>query len=208
MIKIDKQSNKIDKLILDNKKQSEKIQKLLNYAKNTNDTLHEVKDENIELKDDINNLNENLTEVREVFYENLEKNVPTPENIYNLHEFTLLQYKNDLNIFKFMRGTKKYINNILNDNYNVIIKKVNANPINLFARLKEKIIKENKNEINNIKSNYKLTINEKKEIIKEIKNNPKIKIKYNTIEINNIQLEDLLNKIKDCDNEKYNVEIP
>lgn len=213
---LSQKDDKIDNLIIENKKQSEKIDKqseeinkLLNYAKDTNDTLHEVKEENIELNDNINELNENLTEVREVFYENLDRNVPTPENLNNLHEFILLQYKNDMNTFKFIRGTKKYISTISNNNeFNLIIRKINANPINLYARFKEKTKKDLKEELNKIKKNNDYLREEKNKMMNDLKDNPKIKITYNTIKINNIELNELLNKIKECDNDKYNVEIP
>ena len=73
-----------------------------------------------------------------------------------------------------------------NEGYNLIIESFNANPINLFARFKEKNIKDIKECINYIKLNKELTINEKKEQIQEIKDNLEIKIKYNTIIINNL----------------------
>ena len=230
--KIDEQSCKIDDLMEENKKQTKKIddqsKKIDDLLKRTgdiynqnedlkedvdelNENVEDLKEQNDDLKEDVEDLNENINDVREAFYENLNSRVPNPENYQNQHEFTLLQTKTDLTELNFLRGSvshnTKQINKRLKD-INLVNRQYNANPINLFIRFKSIIKEDNDKARKEIRANKQLSREQKKELLEKLKNNPPIKITYNTIRLNGVTVEQLLTKIKECDDERFNVDIP
>ena len=186
---IDKQSEKIDK-------QSAQIEELLGYAK-------ETKEQNEELKDTMDDIKDTMEDIKDAFKETADRSVPNSPNENERHEFILLQHKELLNKFKFIRGIQKYNESkILKkySEYNIIKRDFNANPIQLFKQFKE-----------TIKENYKL---EKAKITanKNLKNKMQLKrevdkIKFigNDLELQyNYTLNDLLDELTQVCNERFN----
>ena len=181
--KIDELKDSINKQREENRKETEERKKqyeeLLKHAKNTNEKLNEVKEQNVNLSEDINEINEkldeakedieNLTdkveEVRDEFRENTEHINPPPEDVNDMHMFIVLQYQNELNKFKIIRGQNKYLDKTVTKGMNIVIeKRYHPNPIDAFTALKDKVKKLDKNTINKIKDDFKnksISINEK-----------------------------------------------
>ena len=191
--------------------QDKKINEMLKKLDHSIEQNDEMLNDMSELKYQNDDLNDNINDIRETFYENLEDRVPKPEEEKETHEFTLLQYKNNENEFKFLRGksssNSKTIKKLFND-VNVITRKYNANPINLFSRLKDKVKQDLKEERKLIRKRKDINKEQRDKILDDLKNKPTIKITYNSIVINKITLNDLLDTIQSCDDERFNVEIP
>ena len=201
--------DKIDELIQENKKQSDKIDELLKHAKETKEQLDETKEQNEELHDKVDDMNDNINDIKETmndmkdaFKETADRSVPSPKNKNERHEFILLQHKELLNIFKFIRGIQKLNDSKINkkySEYNIIKREYNANPIQLYKMFKE-----------TVKDNYKL---EKQKITdnKQLKNKLKLKkevekIKFmgNNFELQyNYSLNDLLDELTNICNTKF-----
>jgi hypothetical protein len=208
-----KQSKKIDK-------QSEEIRELLKHSKYTINKLDDISDENKELITNIDNLNDNIgslndkvEELRDDFKESLEDVNPRPENENNVHMFTLLQYKNNLNCFRIVRGQNKYLAGITKQDMNILIDRTyNPNPIDLFNYIKDtvrNIISSKREKIREDYNNKSIDRETKNNQLKELKNNPLISIKYNTITINeNYSTNKLIDLINKCDNVRRDVDIP
>ena len=202
-IKINFLSMKDDKI--DNL--SNKIDELLGYSK-------DIKEQNEDLSIDINELTFKVEEVREEFKVNIEYINPPLDDTTKIHMFTLLQYKNETNKFKIIRGQDKYLTNKITNEMNVIIeKKYNPNPIDLFTTFKDRINDNNNIIKQNIMNNRKLkliTTDEKRNLLQELREEPPIKITYNTITINIIKssIDELLQIINECDDIRRNTKIP
>ena len=201
--------DKIDELIQENKKQSDKIDELLKHAKETKEQLDETKEQNEELHDKVDDMNDNINDIKETmndmkdaFKETADRSVPSPKNKNERHEFILLQHKELLNSFKFIRGIQKLNDSKINkkySEYNIIKREYNANPIQLYKMFKE-----------TVKDNYKL---EKQKITdnKQLKNKLKLKkevekIKFmgNNFELQyNYSLNDLLDELTNICNTKF-----
>lgn len=207
---------KIDELIQENKKQSEKIEELLGYTKETkkqneemketmndmSDTMNNMNDTIGDMNDTIDDMNDDINNIKDAFKETSDRSVPSPKNENERHEFILLQHKELLNSFKFIRGIQKLNDFKINkkySNYNIIKREYNANPIQLYKMFKE-----------TVKDNYKL---EKQKITenKQLKNKLKLKkevekIKFlgNNFELQyNYTLNDLLDELTNICNEKF-----
>ena len=176
--------------------QSRKIDELLGYAR-------ETKEQNEELKDTMEDIKDTMEDIKDAFKETADRSVPNSPNENERHEFILLQHKELLNKFKFIRGIQKYNESkILKkySEYNIIKRDFNANPIQLFKQFKE-----------TIKENYKL---EKAKITanKNLKNKMQLKrevdkIKFigNDLELQfNYTLNDLLDELTQVCNERFN----
>ena len=196
--------------------QTKKIDELLRYAKETKEQNEEIKEQNEEMKetiddmnDTMNNMNETIDDmnddinnIKDAFKETADRSVPSPKNENERHEFILLQHKELLNSFKFIRGIQKLNDSKINNkysNYNIIKREYNANPIQLYKMFKE-----------TVKYNYKI---EKQKITdnKQLKNKLKLKkevekIKFtgNNFELQyNYTLNDLLDELTNICNEKF-----
>ena len=201
--------DRIDELIQENKKQSEKIDELLNCAKETKDTMDDMNDTIDDMNytmnnmnDTMNDMNEDMNNIKDAFKETSDRSVPSPKNENERHEFILLQHKELLNSFKFIRGIQKLNDSKINkkySEYNIIKREYNANPIQLYKMFKE-----------TVKDNYKL---EKQKITdnKQLKNKLKLKkevekIKFtgNNFELQyNYSLNNLLDDLTNICNEKF-----
>ena len=188
--------NKIDNL-------NKKIDELLNYGKQTTEKLNEIHEQNEELKDTIDDLNDNVSDIKEAFKETADRSVPNPIDDNERHEFILLQHKDLINRFKFIRGIQKYNDSKIQkkySEYNIIKREYNANPIQLFKLFKDTIKEYYKLEKSKITANKQLK--NKTKLKKEIE---KIKFIGNDIELQyNYTLDDLLNKITEINNERFN----
>jgi len=208
--------DRIDEQFKTINEQSKKIDELLRYAKETKEQNEEIKEQNEEMKetiddmnDTMNNMNETIDDmnydinnIKDAFKETADRSVPSPKNENERHEFILLQHKELLNSFKFIRGIQKLNDSKINNkysNYNIIKREYNANPIQLYKMFKE-----------TVKENYKL---EKQKITnnKQLKNKLKLKkevekIKFtgNNFELQyNYSLNDLLDELTNICNEKF-----
>jgi hypothetical protein len=192
---IDKQSEKLDK-------QSEEIQELLKYAKETKEQNEEMQDTMEEMKDNIDNLNDTMDDIKDAFKDTAERSVPSPKKENEQHEFILLQHKELLNHFKFIRGIQKLNESKINtkySEYNIIKREYNANPIQLYKMFKD-----------TLKDNYKL---EKQKIInnKKLKNKTQLKKEVEKIKFNgnnfelqyNYTLNNLMDELTNICNEKF-----
>jgi hypothetical protein len=186
---IDKQSEKIDK-------QSAQIEELLGYAK-------ETKEQNEELKDTMEDIKDTMEDIKDAFKETADRSVPNSTNENERHEFILLQHKELLNKFKFIRGIQKYNESkILKkySEYNIIKRDFNANPIQLFKQFKETIKENYKLEKAKITANKNLK--NKTQLKKEV---DKIKFIGNDLELQyNYTLNDLLDDLTKVCNERFN----
>ena len=206
---INEMKQTIDKQSEENKKQSKQIEELLGYAKKTNeqnkhlsDTVNNLNDSVDDMKDDINDLKDNIEDIKDAFKDTADRSVPNPTDDFERHEFILLQHKDLLHNFKFIRGIQKYnetkIQNKYNE-YNIIKREFNANPIQLFKMFKETVKENYKLEKNKITANKNLK--NKTQLKKEVE---KIKFNGNDIVLQyNYTLNDLLDEIIKVNNEIY-----
>ena len=154
------------------------------------------------MNDNINDITEPMNDMKDAFKETSDRSVPSPKNENERHEFILLQHKELLNSFKFIRGIQKLNESNINkkySEYNIIKREYNANPIQLYKMFKE-----------TVKDNYKL---EKQKITdnKQLKNKLKLKkevekIKFtgNNFELQyNYSLNNLLDDLTNICNEKF-----
>ena len=201
--------DRIDELKQEIKDQSKKIDELLNCAKETKDTMDDMNDTIDDMNytmnnmnDTMNDMNEDMNNIKDAFKETSDRSVPSPKNENERHEFILLQHKELLNSFKFIRGIQKLNDSKINkkySEYNIIKREYNANPIQLYKMFKE-----------TVKDNYKL---EKQKITdnKQLKNKLKLKkevekIKFtgNNFELQyNYSLNNLLDDLTNICNEKF-----
>ena len=216
--KIDEQSKKIDEVLKENKEQSKKIDDLLNYGKKTTEKLDEVQEDLNGMSEEFENLNEQFDDLHEQFddlhekvddikdsyKETANRSVPEPKSNKKKGMFVLLQYKVNINKFKFIGGMKQYTDKILEndyeDEYNLIEYDYNVNPIALFNKFKEivkdelKVTKEAIKNDNTLKGR-KLKLKKEAEKIKFINTNLEL--------MNGFTLNDLINKLKEISNLKF-----
>lgn len=194
---------KIDELIQENKKQSAQIDELLGYAKKTAEQNEDIKEQNEDLKDTMEDLKDTMEDIKDAFKETADRSVPNPNNENERHEFILLQHKELDYKFMFIRGIQKLNENKISskyNEYNIIKREYNANPIQLFKQFKESMKEYYKIEKEKIKNNKKLK--NKKELKKEVE---KIKFCGNKLELQfNYTLNDLLNDLTKVCDERFN----
>jgi uncharacterized protein YoxC len=200
---------KLDEMKQTIDKQSAQIDELLGYAKKTveqNEELKETVDdmnETVEdMKDNMEDMKDNLDDIKDAFKETADRSVPSPKKSDERHEFILLQHKELINKFKFIRGIQKYNESKITktySEYNIIKREFNANPIQLFKQFKETIKEEYKLEKSKITANK--TLKNKNQLKKNVE---KIKFTNNDLELQfNFTLDDLLNKFIEVANKKY-----
>ena len=200
--KIDNLNKKIDK-------QSEEIQELLKYAKETKVQLEENTEQNGELLDKVDEMNDNISDIKdtmddmkESFKDTADRSVPSPKKKNERHEFILLQHKELLNNFKFLRGIQKLNESKINtkySEYNIIKREYNANPIQLYKMFKN-TVKENYTIAKKIITNNKKLKN-KTQLKKEVE---KIKFNGNNFELQyNYTLTNLIEELTNICNEKF-----
>jgi uncharacterized protein YoxC len=184
-------------------KQSNEIKELLNYAKDTKEQNNELLDNIEDLNNTVDELNDNVSDIKEAFKETANRSVPNPIDNNERHEFILLQHKELIHRFKFIRGIQKYNDSKIQKKYieyNIIKREYNANPIQLFKLFKDTIKEYYNLEKAKITANKQLK--NKTKLKKEIE---KIKFIGNDIELQyNYTLNDLLNKITEINNKRFN----
>ena len=194
--KIDKQSNEIKELLNYAKDTKEQNNELLDNIEDLNNTFDDIKEQNDDLKD-------TMDDIKEAFKETADRSVPNPIDDNEQHEFILLQHKDLIHRFKFIRGIQKYNDSKIQKKYieyNIIKREYNANPIQLFKLFKDTIKEYYNLEKAKITANKQLK--NKTKLKKEIE---KIKFIGNDIELQyNYTLNDLLNKITEINNERFN----
>ena len=228
--KIDDLNKKFDKYAEESKKQAEEskkrdeeqkkqIEELLKFAKNTkeqnndlNDNIKEVRDEVEDLKEEVKETAEKVEEVREEFKKQREHINPPPGNDENIHMLVLLQYPEENNKLRIIRGQNKHLDKKITQDMNIIIdKKYHPNPIDAFTILKEDIKKLNSTAKDKIRSDFKnktISREEKNELLEDHRMFPSITIKYNTIILNYKKISlnefiELVNKCTDLGKETY-----
>ncbi len=192
---------------------NEKIEELLNYAKTgvknqekMKNTMGDMQDDINNLTDDIENLTDKVEEVRDEFREQREHINPPENNNDDIHMFVLLQYPNEMDKFRIIRGQNKHLDKSITKDMNIVInKRYNPNPISCFTALKDKVKKLDKEESKKIKDLYKnktISREDKNDLLNDHKNFPAISIKYNTININykKITLNDFIEIVNKCAN--------
>jgi len=202
--KIDEQTKKIDELLKETKGQTKQIEELLNYGRTTNEKLDEVQEELQETNEKLDDVQEHFDdlldavgEIKNAFEDTANRSVPNPKSEKDRSEFVLLQYKANINKFKFLRGMKEYndkkIENQYEDEYNLIVRDYNANPMQLFKKFKCIVQEEYKQAKRDIKNNNHLK-GKKMRLKREAE---KIKFNATNLELkNNYTLDDLLYKLK------------
>ena len=205
--KIDEQSKKIDSLFDDNKElknkidkqskkmdeQSKQIDEILGYARDTktkleetNEKVEELHETVDELHDQNEDLHEKVDELRDTVRDRNAKVNIDPEDTTKIDSYALFRVKEDK--YRILCGQIKYVQRHLrnvNENDILIQSSYNPNPKTMFIRVKEKI-------------------NE------HIQNGEKwIKTRYKTIIIQEMKYENqLIELVKQCDNERSNLDIP
>jgi len=188
---------------------TKKVDELLGYAKDTNEKLdetkHQLEDVQIQLddaRDERDEIHDKIEDIKDIFKEVSNRSVPNPENMLKRSEFILLQSKTNDNEFTFIRGIQYYngprVNKKYADEYNIIKREYNANPIQLYNSLKENVKAEYKAEKIRIRANKKL---KNKRVL--YRNLEKIKFKSNTISIERMTLNELLDRIESIANTKF-----
>ncbi len=213
--KIDELNKKIDKQSEDFKKRDEdqkrQIDDLIRYAKTGIDNQEEMKHTMGDMQNDIDHLTEEVKEttekveeVREEFKKQREHINPPPENDDDIHMLVLLQYPNEQDKLRIIRGQNKHLDKKITQDMNIIIdKKYHPNPIDAFTILKDEIRKLNKEAKDKIRSDFKNKIisrDEKNDLLEDHKNSPAIMIKYNTIHLNykKITLNEFIELVNKC----------
>ena len=213
---IDKQSAQIDELLgyakktveknEELKEQKEELYEKVDYMKeNMEDMKENMEDmkENMEdMKENMEDMKENMEDIKDAFKETADRSVPSPKKSNERHEFILLQHKELINKFKFIRGIQKYNESKITktySEYNIIKREFNANPIQLFKQFKETVKEEYKLEKAKITANK--TLKNKNQLKKNVE---KIKFTNNDLELQfDFTLDDLLNKLIEVANKKY-----
>ena len=202
--------NKIDEVLKnnkdilnENKEQSKQIEELLNYCKKTTNKLDEVQDELNEMAEEFEDLHEKVDKMKDAFEDTANRSVPDPEDEDLKSEYILLQCNENLNEFVFIRGIKEYndkkIVNRYNEDYKIVAREFNANPIQLF-KLFKKIVEEEFKEAKRAIINNK-TLKNKMKLRREVE---KIKFSSNKLELkNNFTMGQLLLKIKKISEMKF-----
>ncbi len=139
---IKEKDDKIDRLEKKIDSQSEQIAELLGYAKETTETLHEVRDDLTETKEEVKIAKSYLEE--KSFTSTL-----NPKNDKLHHYFAATTYTNsdDEQIVKFISGQKQYVDKMISkrvkeDNHQIIIKPFyQANGIDLRQNVHDEFIK-------------------------------------------------------------------
>lgn len=198
------QNEKIDK-------QSNDIKELLKFAKNTNekltdanDNINDMQNEVDNLTEEVNKTNEKVEEVREEFKKQREHINPPPENDDDIHMLVLLQYPNEQDKLRIIRGQNKHLDKKITQDMNIIIdKKYHPNPIDAFTILKDEIRKLNKEAKDKIRSDFKnktISRDEKNDLLEDHRDFPAIVIKYNTIHLNykKITLNEFIELVNKC----------
>jgi hypothetical protein len=178
------------------------IDELLNYAKETKEQNEDLKDKIDDLNDNMEDINENMEDIKDAFKETANRSVPNPIDENERHEFILLQHKEFMNKFKFIRGIQKLNESQIKTkykDYKTIKREYNANPIQLYKLFKSTIKEQYKIEKNNIKnSKLKNKIALKDQV-------DKIKFNGNDLELRfGYTLNDLLDELTRVCNEKFN----
>jgi hypothetical protein len=200
------------------KDQNKQIEELLNYGRTTstkldavqvelhetNEKLDDMQEELLETSEKLDEVQENFDdlqeavgEIKNAFEDTDNRSVPNPKSEKDRSEFVLLQYKANINKFKFLRGMKEYndkkIENQYEDEYNLIVRDYNANPMQLFKKFKEIVTEEYKKAKIEIKNNNQLK-GKKMRLKREAE---KIKFNATNLELkNNYTLDNLLDKLK------------
>jgi hypothetical protein len=209
---------KIDELRNDINKQREEMktqyEELLKFAKTGVKNQEEMKNTMEDMQEDIENLTDKVEEVRDEFREQTEHINPPPEDDDDIHMFVLLQYPNEMDKFRIIRGQNKHLDKSITKDMNIVIdRRYHPNPIDAFTALKDKIKKLDKEETKKIKDLYKnktISRDDKNDLLDDHKSFPAISIKYNTININykKITLNDFIELVNKCANLGKETHIP
>jgi hypothetical protein len=208
--KIDEQTKQMTAILKENKDQTKQIEELLKYGKTTTETLQEVKEELVDVKEELIEVTDNydtladkVEVVIDIVQEISDRSVPTPEDENQRSEFVLLQRQENLDHFTFIRGIKEYnqsrLENRYAQDYNIIIREYNANPIQLYKLFKS-IVKEEYSE-----AKREITQNQYlKNKIQLKREAEKIQFHNNKFElVNDYSLDELLDKLKEVSELKF-----
>lgn len=202
---------KIDELKKQFEDSKRQIDDLIRYAKTGIDNQEEMKHTMGDMQNDIDHLTEEVKEttekveeVREEFKKQREHINQPPENDDDIHMLVLLQYPNETDKLRIIRGQNKHLDKKITQDMNIIIdKKYHPNPIDAFTILKDEIRKLNKDAKDKIRSDFKnktISRDEKNDLLEDHKESPAIMIKYNTIHLNykKITLNEFIELVNKC----------
>jgi hypothetical protein len=182
--------------------QAKRIEELLNYGKKTTEKLDEVKEELNDMSEEFENLNEQFDDLHEkvddmkdAFEETANRSVPDPEKETDKSEYILLQSRDNFNEFIFIRGIKKdspigqsralrcsyndkKMINRYNEDYEIVAREFNSNPIQLL-KLFKKIVKDELKETRDAIKNNKTLKGQKMRLKKKLKKLKLVVIKLN-----------------------------
>ena len=198
---LDETSSKLDETLEQNGDLKSSVENLNNNIGDLNENITDLNSDINDLNNDIGDMKEKIDDIKSNFKETANRSVPDPKESNKKSEFILLQHKEHLNIFKFIRGIQVYNDKKIKkyeEEYNIIKREYDANPIQLYSRFKETIKEEYVLEKLIIKENKKLK--NKRQLYKELE---KIKFIRNTFTTNNLSLDELLNKIDQVYNDKF-----
>ena len=176
---------------------NEKIDNLLKLANLTLEDLDETKQQ-------LDDINGKMDDVIDTLKDTCDLVSIPSDNPKERSEFILIQNKDNLNEFKFIRGIKETneirIKKLFNGNYNVIKREYDANPITLFKTIKSHVNYENRLLKKSIHKRGML-LSSKEQAFDKIK---KIQIKCNDIVLSNgFELNDLYALIENIANNKF-----
>ena len=184
-------------------------EKVTNISHQNDKIIHQ----NSDLSYQNNHLINEVDDIKNVLQDILPDRSPKPPKQDDYHYFMLFKSNIEDNTYQCIKAQSKYIDKKIKmmDDYSVIISKsYNANPIDMFNRFKD-INKKDFNIIkNDIRAQKQLSSDEKKLLLDNLKKHPPIRVFRSTIIINPelISEQEMIEKIEECDNEKFNVDIP
>jgi uncharacterized coiled-coil protein SlyX len=212
--------DKIDHLIKENKEQSNKIDELLKQSRSILsqniellDEVHETKETSEHLEIKVEQLTDKVEDVREVLQNTLEDRNQRPESPKLRHQFVLLKFKNENNLYKVIRGQAKRVTSqvrrLSNTCDTIMFCQYDPNPIDMFNRFREVVRKDNAT-LRSVITRMRISREEKAARRQQLREKPPVKIDGTSITLNLdlINQDDFVNKINQCIDDKYNVAIP
>lgn len=196
--------------------QSAEIKNLLSYTK---DTVHELSEARLDIKDannNINKLNDKVEECREIIIDRMEEHTINPSSTTKLQYFTCLQHPDWNNVLYAIRSQKSNIKKQIkaHSDWDIIIKPIeDPNSIKMFNRFRDRvnsIEKSWKTEIRMLYCEGEFDKDTRDAKLQYIIDNPLISINRNNIEFDTgrISLKKIIKLMKDTSFERFKLSVP
>ena len=218
--KVDEQTKKINDLLSRTDHIIGQNDDLKDQNKDLKEEVLTIKDQNEDLKSNVDELLETndklevkVDAIRDVLYDALEDRNQKAEDPNEQHQFALLKKNGSSNEYKVIRRqshTMKYKIAEMRHEWTAVINcEDDPNPITMYRRFKELVDSEILEKMKKI-SKMKLPREVKTSLRKSVKENHSIKYNRNDIEIDLSQISEkaFLAKMRQCMNDKFNVEVP